>query len=148
MLTFFRTPWKKFCRDEKGVAAVEFALMTLTLVFIIGIIMDFGHYFYLRQVVTQASREGARFGSLYGDPRATTAEIQTFVQQKYGPSLGYSSGSGPSVNVQGAGGVSETDITVTVIGTKSWFFLDSFISLLGNPGAFRSPAGSTTMKLE
>jgi Flp pilus assembly protein TadG len=148
VLTFFHSRGKKFCRNQDGAAAVEFSLLAIVFIFIIGIIIDFGHYFYLREVLTTASQEGARYGALYGTPRATAAQIQTFVRQKYGPSLGYSNASGPSVAVQGAGGSSGNDLTVTVTGAKNWFFLDSLIGLLSTASSFRTPSVGTTMKLE
>jgi Flp pilus assembly protein TadG len=145
---FFHSRGKRFCRNQDGLATAEFSLLALTFLFIIGIIVDFGHYCYLRQVVTTASREGARYGSLYAAPRITATQIQTYVRQKYGPSLGYSDCSGPTVSVVGAGGASGTDLTVTVTGTKNWFFLDSIISRLTNANSLHHPAAATVMKLE
>lgn len=147
---FFHSRWKKFCRNQDGAATVEFSLLALTFVFIIGIIVDFGHFFYLQQILTNASREGARYGCLYksNGTHATAGEIQTYIQQKYGPSLGYSSGAGPGVNVQGAGGATLSDLTVTVTGTKNWFFLNSFINQLANSNYLKNPSIATTMKLE
>lgn len=51
-------------RRERGAAVVEFALvLPLLLMLVIGAI-DWGWYFYLREVVTNAAREGARAGSV------------------------------------------------------------------------------------
>jgi len=61
----FRLPWKKFGRRQEGAVAVEFALVIMLLLFIVGGVIDFGHYIYLKHVATNASREGARYGSLY-----------------------------------------------------------------------------------
>ena len=54
--------WKKLGRREDGAVSVEFALMLTLLLLIVGGVIDFGHYLYLRQVATNASREGARQG--------------------------------------------------------------------------------------
>jgi Flp pilus assembly protein TadG len=57
-------------RGERGVAAVEFALV-FTLIFlplVLGAI-DFGWYFFVSETVTNAAREGARAGSVV-DPAA------------------------------------------------------------------------------
>jgi Flp pilus assembly protein TadG len=137
-----------FIRQKKGAVAVEFAFVITLLMLIVGGVIDFGHYLYLRQVATNASREGARYGSLYTTPRVTAAQIQSYIQQRYGPSLGYSAGTGPTVTATGAGGASGTDLTVTVTGSKQWFLLDSLISSNANANALRHPAGVTVMKLE
>ncbi len=49
---------------ERGAAVVEFALvLPLLLMLVLGAI-DWGWYFYTREVVTNAAREGARAGSV------------------------------------------------------------------------------------
>jgi len=49
---------------QRGAAAVEFALvMTPLLLLALGGI-DFGHYFYVREIVVNAAREGARAGAI------------------------------------------------------------------------------------
>jgi len=140
--------WQRLWRSGDGAAAVEFAAILTLLLLIIGGVIDFGHYLYLRQVATNASREGARFGSVYNTPRVTEAQIRSYVQNKFGPSLGYRDGSGPNVVVTGAGGASGTDLTVTVSGVKQWFFLDWLIKNLDVAEALQKPTGVTTMKLE
>jgi Flp pilus assembly protein TadG len=141
--------WKKFCRHQEGAVSVEFALVITLLLFIVGGVIDFGHYLYLRQVATNASREGARYGSVYANPRVNASQIQTFIQQNYGSLLGYSGTSGgPTVTATNAGSGSGTDLTVTVTGDKEWFLLDCFISNLANAEALRHPAGATVMKIE
>jgi Flp pilus assembly protein TadG len=144
----FGVLWKIFYRRQEGAVTVEFGLVITLLMLILGGVIDFGHYLYLRQVATNASREGARYGSVYAQPRVTTSQIQSYIQQKYGPSLGYSEGSGPTVTVTGAGGASGNDLTVTVTGSKNWFFLDCLISEGSNAAALQKPNGVTVMKLE
>lgn len=53
-----------FQKREKGVAAVEFALILPVFLTILFAIMDFGWLFFQQQVLTSASREGARAGAL------------------------------------------------------------------------------------
>jgi Flp pilus assembly protein TadG len=140
--------WKKLGRREDGAVSVEFALMLTLLLLIVGGVIDFGHYLYLRQVATNASREGARQGSRYAEPRITASAIQQFVQQKYGPSLGFGDGGGPTVAVVGAGGASGTDLTVTVTGSKTWFLLEGLIDGIAGSDSLHHPSGVTVMKLE
>ena len=61
--------------NQKGAAAVEFAIiLPLLVVFLFGII-EFSIMFYDKAVITNASREGARAGVVFGDPRPTGPEI-------------------------------------------------------------------------
>ncbi|BDG01204.1 TadE/TadG family type IV pilus assembly protein [Anaeromyxobacter oryzae] len=86
--------------SEQGAAAVEFALVFPVLVALLCGTIDWGYYFFTRAVVVNASREGARVGTLQfpdgvdaatqaetaartylenslATPRAATAEIDT-----------------------------------------------------------------------
>jgi hypothetical protein len=50
---------------QRGVVTVEFAvLLPLLVVFLVGIV-EFGHVWYLRHALTNASREGARYAVAY-----------------------------------------------------------------------------------
>jgi Flp pilus assembly protein TadG len=49
---------------QRGAAAVEFALVLPVLLLIVLGTVDWGWFFYVSQVVTNAAREGARVGSL------------------------------------------------------------------------------------
>jgi Flp pilus assembly protein TadG len=147
----FKLNWlscQRFGRRQEGAVSVEFALVITLLLLIVGGVIDFGHYLYLRQVATSASREGARFGVMYNNPRVTAAQIQSYVQQKYGSAMGYSNGSGPTVAVTGAGGASGTDLQVTVTGSKNWFLLEGLLSGVAGNYALHNPSGVTTMKIE
>ena len=66
-------------RDEHGGSLIEFAIvMPLLLLFLFAII-EFGILLYNQAVITNASREGARFGIVARAPRYTSAEISTQV---------------------------------------------------------------------
>lgn len=57
---------------QRGVAALEFALVfPLLLVLVLGAI-DWGWYFFVDQLVTNAAREGARAGTLLPPPPSST----------------------------------------------------------------------------
>ncbi len=58
---------------ERGAAAVEFALVLIPLLLIILGTIDWGYYFYVREVVADAARAGARAGSLDPVNPGTTA---------------------------------------------------------------------------
>ena len=66
--------------DKRGAAAVEFAIiLPLLLVLLFGII-EFSIMFYDKAVITNASREGARAGIVFDNPRISAAQIQSVVQ--------------------------------------------------------------------
>jgi Flp pilus assembly protein TadG len=66
--------------SQKGAAMVEFALILIPLLLITFGIIEFGLLMYNQQVLTNASREGARAGIVSSSPRVTTAAIDTVVQ--------------------------------------------------------------------
>lgn len=71
-------------RESDGVAIIEFAIvLPLFIVLTFGII-EFGIVMYNQALITNASREGARFGILYTDPpkdmTTLTSEITTRVE--------------------------------------------------------------------
>ena len=53
---------KIIIKDQKGVAAVEFAIVISLMVMFFAGIIEFGVLFYNKQVIANASREGARAG--------------------------------------------------------------------------------------
>jgi Flp pilus assembly protein TadG len=86
---------KAWMDNQRGTAAIEFAIvLPLLMVFIFGII-EFGLVFYDKAMVTNASREAARAGIVYRDPPLTVAEMQSVVDSYCGGRL-ISFGGGPS----------------------------------------------------
>ena len=70
----------KKLKAQKGAAAIEFAIvLPLFIVLTFGII-EFGVIMYNKAILTNASREGARFGILFNKPVHTTAQIETRVE--------------------------------------------------------------------
>ncbi len=66
---------KKQDRGQKGVAAVEFALVLPVLVLLAFGIIEFSIALYDKAVITNASREGARAGIVFSDPPVSDGEI-------------------------------------------------------------------------
>jgi Flp pilus assembly protein TadG len=69
---------------QKGASAVEFALVLPLLMVITFGIIEFGTYLYNVQVITNASREGARAGIVAINPRVPPTganSIESVVQQ-------------------------------------------------------------------
>lgn len=144
-------------RRTEGVAAVEFALMGLVFLMIVGGVMDLGHAWYLKQVVTNASREGARFGTYtwqtatmdhikpcdLGSHTPPGQTISQYVQQNL-------NGTGITATVTADGpdspgytsGLSGDDLQVKVSTTKNWWFLGC---ILGSSSTTIS--ATTTLRL-
>lgn len=55
-----RTLLRPAGRDDRGAAAVEFALLLPVLILVIGGIVDFGRAYFENVILTNAAREGAR----------------------------------------------------------------------------------------
>ena len=110
-------------RNERGAVATEFALLLpVFLTILIGII-EFGMIMYGREIVTNATREGARAGITQGPPKLSTGAITT---------ISSNSLSGTGVNpanvtftAVGAGGANPA--TLTVSAQYSYFFLIPYI---------------------
>jgi len=134
-------------------AAVEFAILGTVLIFILGGIIDFGHSFYISQVVTNASREGARYGVTFQvdstatriPPGSLSPSIANYVTTKY-ISQTLVASLHPTVTVGGAGygtGAKGQPVQVTVSATKNWFLLGSII-----PGLPTTISATSVMQCE
>ena len=64
---------------ERGSATVEFALTAPLLLAVTFGVGDFGVAMYKNEALTNAAREGARYGIVLQTPRRTTGAIQTAV---------------------------------------------------------------------
>jgi len=69
---------KKFA--QKGAALVEFAILLPLLITLIFGIIEFSICFYNKAMLTNASREGARAGIVFDEPRTSDADIKTVVK--------------------------------------------------------------------
>ena len=99
-------------KDEKGSVAVEFAiLLPLFIMFVWGAI-EFGLAYYTQEVLTNATREGARAGIVQALPKPTVAQIQAVVTT-YVANSGVPTGSLNTPTVTGAGGAFPAPLTVT-----------------------------------
>ncbi len=67
-------------RSRRGQALVEFALALPIILAVMFGAVEFGTALYDKAVLTNASREGARFGVVATNPRKTDAQINTVVQ--------------------------------------------------------------------
>ena len=159
---------QKYCiklrRQTEGSALLEFAFVSMLLLLIIMAILDFGHAWFLRQVIVYASREGARYAVVYRvDP--TTEEHLIPNQLLYtDPDDGLKKsliekvvkeslfGIPATVEVSGDGyssGVAGEQVIVTVTTIKEWFAVDSFVKFFGGDlGKNLTLTAATTMRCE
>jgi hypothetical protein len=62
--------------NQKGATAVEFAIVLSLLLTLIFGIVEFGLFMFNRQVITNAAREGARYGIVARPNRRSNVEIK------------------------------------------------------------------------
>jgi Flp pilus assembly protein TadG len=145
---------KKLGSRQEGAVSVEFALILLVLLTIVFGIIDFGHAWFMRQVITTASREGARLATRFQTntegtkitPDTLSKSIQDWVKDQYANLL--PTDANLAVVVDGDGyttGATGTDVRVTVNATKNWFMIHNFV-----PGMTSGQllSATTTMKCE
>jgi Flp pilus assembly protein TadG len=80
-------PRKRRQKDERGAAAVEFALISIVLFTIIFGIIEFGQFYSQYQVYQSAAREGARVAAVrtQSGSAATNAQVLSAVQAAAAP---------------------------------------------------------------
>jgi Flp pilus assembly protein TadG len=133
-------------KNQRGAAAVEFAIVLPILVLLVFGIMEISFALYDKAMITNASREGARAGIVFRVPPVTDEEIVDIVNRYLGNHL---ITFGTPINATTA--ITRTDSTpgdelqVTVVYTYSSLVLPSFIASFG--GSLNMMA-STTMRME
>jgi Flp pilus assembly protein TadG len=142
--------------NEKGAAVVEFAVVLPLLLLIVFGIVEFSFLLYNQAMLTNAAREGARYGITIS-PRKTDTEIKDVVRSYCENYLvTFKSGSptplAPIVKVNGseanpADGMTSVEDRVTVEVTYDYDFLilPSFITTLG---VKKTLFASATMRAE
>ncbi|MBB5402317.1 TadE/TadG family type IV pilus assembly protein [Paraburkholderia sp. BR13439] len=129
-------------KKQKGVVAVETALVLPLLLLIVFGIVEFGLALYDQAVITNAAREGARAGIVLTSPRPTTTDITSVV-------TGYTSSylisfaaknPAPSVSVTNAGGSFGTALAVKVSYTFTGLLLGPLMNPLTGPITLSSTA--------
>lgn len=97
---------KKYIKNNRGQALVEFALMLPMLLLLVVGVMEFGLIIHKYMVVAEAAREGARSAAVGGSNAAVTSVVQTAATQIPADQLTISIS--PEIRVRGNG------VTVTV----------------------------------
>lgn len=152
-------------RQEAGSVALEFAIIVSAFLLLVFGIVDFGHAWYMEHIMSNASREGARYGTRY----ITDNNGQRLLPKNLAPSIAnyintstqnggwglvdlLPSDANPTATPSGAG-YTETnvsvlageDLKVTVTARKNWFVIGYLVPGLGT---YKDLTVSTTMKCE
>jgi len=117
---------RRLRRNQEGASLAEFAVLAPLFVVLLFGLVEFGLALYSKGVVTNASREGARFGVVYGTPRKTEAEIIARVTE-YLNKAGFTDTPSVTVNVTGEGGPSGSALSVTVTYPYNFQVLPNFV---------------------
>lgn len=134
-------------KENKGAAAVEFAIILLPLILLVFGAIEFGVLMYNQQVITNASREGARAGIVASSPRLSEDDINRVVQNYASTNLiTFGSANAPVTRISTPGGTSfGDDLIVYVEYWYSFLVIPNFIPGITNP---RKLTATTVMRYE
>jgi Flp pilus assembly protein TadG len=156
----FGSKTKRGIRGEHGAIAVEFAIILPILILLVFGIIDFGHAWYMEHVMSDASREGARYGTRYKTdaaghrvlPKDLSPTVANYVLTTWGLTSSLPADASPSVLPTGAAATETNasilageDFIVTISATKTWFVLGSLIPGFGSS---KTLTVTTTMTCE
>jgi len=133
-------------RSQEGTAAVEFAIVLPILMLLTLGVLDMGHMFYIDHLITNASREGARYAVKYiapTTPEPTSAEVSNYVKLPSGLNYNAFNLDTLTVNTTYAGVFPNRIATVTVTAQKQWWVLGGLLGL-----ATKTLTAQTAMNVE
>jgi len=118
-------------RGQEGSAAVEFALILPILMLLSVGALDLGHMYYVDHLITNASREGARYAAKYTGSAAepTSAQISNYVRLPSGLNYDGFSLDSLAVSATYTGTFPNRIATVMVTADKNWWVLGSLLGL-------------------
>jgi Flp pilus assembly protein TadG len=139
----FGSDTKRGLRGERGVIAVEFAIILPVLLVLVSGLIDFGHYWFIGHVMSDASREGARYATRYTGKLPTALDptisdhVLLLAYANYASRLPETpiptvSASGPGWTATDITTLAGKDVVVTVKATKTWWILGSLIPGFGS----------------
>jgi len=131
-------------KREDGVVALEFVILFPLFMLILAGIVEFGHLFYVRHALTNASREGARAAVIYEVSSSRTTWAQATAKSTVNKYLADTKFASTYTVATTAGSTSGDLVTVTVTAPGSLLVLDSLIPALKT----LSVVAETTMKME
>lgn len=129
---------------EDGVVSMEFVILFPLFFLILAGIVEFGHLFYVRHTLTNASREGARAAVIYTVTGSRATWAQTTAKNTVDKYLVDTKFVGPHTVTTTAGSASGDLVTVTVNAPGNMLVMDTLIPALKKI----SVTAETTMKME
>lgn len=99
--------------NERGAAAMEFALILPVLAALVFGVIDFGRLLYTQEVLNNAAREGARFGIKSKAAPVTDSQIQALVNNTINNSQLAQSSDVTSIPITRTGG-GPVDLSVAI----------------------------------
>lgn len=115
-------------RSERGFAAVEFGLILPVLVLFCFGTVEFGLLMYNKQVLTNASREGARSGIVYQDPRVDDNSIKNVINNySLAHLVTFGQASPPDIVIVRPGPEEAQDLKITVSYQYTFLLLPKFL---------------------
>jgi Flp pilus assembly protein TadG len=139
---------------------VEFAIIFPIMVLLAFGVIDFGHAWYMRHIMSDASREGARYATRYVTdasghrilPKDLNPAVADYVKTTWGLTSRLPADASADVTPGGAAATESNvsvlageDFIVTITATKTWFVLGSLLPGLGNSATLTV---ATTMTCE
>jgi Flp pilus assembly protein TadG len=126
---------KKKFGETKGASMVEFALVLPFLILILFGVIEFGILIYNQQVITNASREGARYGIVL--ERKTQNQIASVVEE-YTTDRLVSFGTNKNINIEFPNWISDSpntgdDLRVRVEYEFVFLVLPNYVFSLSGP---------------
>jgi Flp pilus assembly protein TadG len=121
---------RKLTKSERGSTAVEFALLLPIIATLTFGMIDFGRMLWFQEVLVNATRTGARQGTLFNSGNGSS-EIQGFVAQSL--TNGGVPPAGLNVTVTGLGTGQGNPLTVTSSIPWQYMVIDSLIPALNTP---------------
>jgi Flp pilus assembly protein TadG len=73
--------WFRKWHDQRGQALAEFAIVLPLILFFIAAILEFGRAWNIKQAVTDAAREGARY-TVVMDPSMTVQDVEDKIEER------------------------------------------------------------------
>lgn len=138
---------KTTIKNQRGVAAVEFALILFPLVLLVFGTIEFSTLLYDKAMITNASREGARAGIVYSYPdRIADGEIVNVINTYCGDHMISLGGdSSVSTTITRAGNASGDTLTVRVSYIYNFLVLPNLMTSLSDGLLLQA---ETVMRLE
>ncbi len=116
-------------QDERGAAAVEFALVAPLLLLMVLGIAEFGRAYYIQASLSQAAREGVRVMALQNNPAGAVAATRAAAPP--GLTLGNVTVSPSTCVASGLTPAATATVTVTYSFTFLYGFFGSGLTLTG-----------------